>query len=159
PEERGTYFANIQVHYVGATGANRALPIGGVVRFGVQAYLLGEVASFTYVTGKKLLGASVAMNLSPAVVYEDVTAAVAVGQVLGVVDRTNLNLGDTYFSPLMLGWNRGNLHWTEIMGIYAPTGDYKRSELSPTGKNFWTFEPMVGFTYLNPKSGWEVSAL
>jgi hypothetical protein len=31
-------------------------------------------------------------------------------------------------------------------------------ELAPAGKNFWTFEPDFGFTYLNPKSGWEISS-
>src|SRR6516162_7529788 len=46
-----------------------------------------------------------------------------------------------------------------VMGIYAPTGEYRLGELAPAGKNFWTFEPLLGFTYLNPKTGWETSAL
>jgi hypothetical protein len=159
PDERGLYFADIHLQYFGAVGANQALPIGGVARFGVVAYSFGAVPTFTYVTGKKLLGGTVGMTLAPTVLYLDATAAVAAGSALATVQETNLNLGDTYVSPLTLGWNRGNLHWTGVLGFYAPTGEYQRSELAPAGKNFWTIEPLLGFTYLNPKSGWETSAL
>jgi hypothetical protein len=159
PSERGTYFANIQIQYTASAGAAQALPIGGVARFGVQAYSFGELPSFTYVTGKKVLGGTFAVNLSPSLVYGDATAAVAAGPGLAVVKDQNFNLGDTYFAPVMLGWNRGNLHYTATMGIFAPTGDWAKGQLVPTGKNFWTIEPLVGTTYLNPKSGWEFSAL
>lgn len=157
PSERGIYFANITSQYVGAAGGNRPLEIGGKVRFGVQAYMFVEAPSFTYVTGRKVLGGSLGMNLTIPVVYLDATAAVAAGPVLKTVNDTNFNLSDIYFAPVMLGWDKGNLHWMLVGGVFAPTGEWHFGQLAPAGKNFWTFEPGLGFTYLNPKSGWEVS--
>jgi hypothetical protein len=158
PSQRGLYLSNYVNQYSGAAGAGKAFEIGGVARFGVQAYAMVEMPSLTYVTGKKIGGATLAMNLSPEVIYLDTTAAVAAGPALAVKQDTNFNLGDVYFAPAMLGWQHGNTHWLGVMGVYAPTGEWQKRQLSPTGKNFWTFEPGIGVTYLNPKSGWELSS-
>jgi hypothetical protein len=128
------------------------------VRSGVLAYAFGELPAFSYMTGKKVLGGNLGMMLAPSLLYLDVTAAAAVGPLVRTVEQTNLTVGDTFFAPVALGWNKGNLHYATYLGIYAPTGEYKVGELAPSGKNFWTIEPDFGFTYLNPKSGWEISS-
>src|SRR5262245_4038158 len=54
PSQRGLYFYDFVNQYSGAAGAAKAFEIGGVARFGVQAYMTVEMPSFTYVTGKKI---------------------------------------------------------------------------------------------------------
>src|SRR5581483_2010370 len=80
------------------------------------------------------------------------------GPIVGAQQQRNFSLGDVYVAPVVLGWNYGNLHYAGYLGIFAPTGEWHVGDLAPTGKNFWTFEPGLGFTYLNPKSGWEASS-
>jgi hypothetical protein len=43
------------------------------------------------------------------------------------------------------------------LAVYAPTGDYEEGRLANTGKNFWTFGPILGLMYLGQKNGREVS--
>lgn len=157
PTGRGFYFANHQNQYVGAAGANVALPIGGKLRLGVLAYAFGEVPTVSYSTGRKVLGGTLGMTLAIPIAYLDATAAVFAGPVLRTVNDTNFRLGDIVLVPVMLGWQHGNLHWAFMGTVYVPTGDYHLGQLAPTGKNFWTFEPDFGFTYLNAKNGWELS--
>ena len=42
-------------------------------------------------------------------------------------------------------------------GIYAPTGEYELGRLANTGKNFWTYEPTLGFMYFGQENGIEAS--
>jgi hypothetical protein len=60
----------------------------------------------------------------------------------------------------MLGWtNRGgDMKSAFRLGIYIPTGDYKKGDLANVGKNYWTFEPMVTLSCLSSKTGLELSA-
>ena len=39
-----------------------------------------------------------------------------------------------------------------------PTGVYDIQRVANTGLNYWTFDPEFGFTYLNSKTGWDLSA-
>jgi hypothetical protein len=109
-------------------------------------------------TGSKLLGADWGVALAAPSTYMDVTKVSVAGPLVGVQQATNFNLGDVYFAPLVLGWHHGYFHYSGWMGCFAPTGEWHVGDLAPTGKNFWTFEPGLGVTYLNPKNGWEVSS-
>lgn len=157
PPERGFYYTNYQTYYEGSVLATKSLPIGGLVRNGVKTVLFGEILNPLYVTGAKVLGGTLAATVVVPFIYLDNTALSSTGSSLSITEDTNFNLGDIYVAPVVLGWDRGNFHWNVMGGIYAPVGEWKFGQLSPTGKNYWTFEPATGFTYLNPKSGWEIS--
>ena len=44
-----------------------------------------------------------------------------------------------------------------LMPIYAPTGGYVLGRLGNPGLNYWTFDPIVGAAYGNPKSGFNAA--
>jgi hypothetical protein len=44
------------------------------------------------------------------------------------------------------------------LGLYAPSGNYQVGRLANTGKNFWTFEPVLGLRYFGQKNGLEATA-
>ncbi len=69
-------------------------------------------------------------------------------------------IGDILFYPFMIGWTglNGDLKSDFRFGIYAPTGDYDKGKLANVGKNYWTFEPAVYFSYISSKIGLELSA-
>jgi hypothetical protein len=157
PPERGFYFNDLNYLYTGTFGQQADLPIGGRVVAGFKGTLYANAPTVTWVPGKKLLGATVGTTLAVPLVHVDAAAVVALPGAAGIVRESNFNIGDIYFAPLMLGWNRGDHHVLATAGIYAPTGEYRTGFIAPSGKNFWTVEPTLAYTYLNPKSGLEFS--
>ena len=81
------------------------------------------------------------------------------------VDDDTSGIGDLSFTGL-LGWTKGNLHYSAAFTIYTPTGDYDTASIDiasrsvdavSVGKNVWSFQPTFAATYLNPETGFEVS--
>ncbi len=72
------------------------------------------------------------------------------------VDHTAF--GDVYFIPLMLNWTLGeDMHLTLYEGISAPTGSYSINDLYPIGRNYWSFDTNVAFTWFIPEYSLDVS--
>jgi hypothetical protein len=67
-------------------------------------------------------------------------------------------LGDATFVPVLLAWKSGDWQYDFLMPIYAPTGSYELGRLGNTGLNYWTFDPIGGFSYNNAKSGFNAAA-
>jgi hypothetical protein len=66
-------------------------------------------------------------------------------------------ISDMILIPFWLGWNKGDFKWATQLNIYAPTGEYNAGQLANVGLNYWTFEPLVSFSYLSKKIGLEFS--
>jgi len=67
-------------------------------------------------------------------------------------------LGDMVIMPLMLNYKfTPDFSMNFRVAVYAPTGAYNASDLANTGKNFWTFEPVLALMYFGQKNGFEAS--
>ncbi len=66
-------------------------------------------------------------------------------------------LGDVTIVPVLLAWKSGDWQYDFLMPIYAPTGSYELGRLGNTGLNYWTFDPIGGFSYNNAKSGFNAA--
>jgi hypothetical protein len=66
-------------------------------------------------------------------------------------------ISDMILIPFWLSWNKGDFKWGTQLNIYAPTGEYNTGQLANVGLNYWTFEPMVSFSYLSKKIGLEIT--
>jgi hypothetical protein len=64
---------------------------------------------------------------------------------------------DVALNPFIIGWHAGNFHWNVTTTMFMPAGNYDKSRIANTGRNAWALSPQFGLTYLDPKSGWEVS--
>jgi hypothetical protein len=67
-------------------------------------------------------------------------------------------LGDLTVVPVMLAWKSGDWQYDFLMPVYAPTGSYQVGRLGNPGLNYWTVDPIVGYSYNNPKSGFNAAA-
>ncbi len=141
----GTYFINYFNYYRATTfkdkDGNSAMP-----KFDLNAYV--DVLRFVHVTPYKLFGANWAVHTLIPLVYTDVDAT------SGKDNRSGL--GDIIIDPFILGWHFKNFHVTTGLDIFLPTGSYDKNRLSNTSRNYWTFEPVLGLTYL-ADNGFEVS--
>lgn len=66
--------------------------------------------------------------------------------------------GDLFFQPT-LRWNHG-VHNTMVYGMFnLPVGAYDPSRLVNLGLGHYAIDAGAGYTYFNPQSGWEFSAV
>jgi len=141
----GTYFKNYLTYYT-ASKLNDNNGNDLVVNFDLK--VAADVLRFIHVTNYKILGANWAVHTLIPLVYQDVK--------LGSNKDNRSGLGDIIVDPIILGWHSKNFHVTAGIDIYIPSGSYDKEHLANIGRNYWTFEPILGVTYLSDK-GFELS--
>jgi hypothetical protein len=113
-----------------------------------------DVLRFLYVTKQKIFGGYWGVHMFIPIMNQDVTATTP----LGVKSDTQTGLGDIIVDPFILSWHFSkNFHLATGVDIYMPTGRYDKDDMANTSRNYWTFEPIVAFTYLSD-FGLEVSS-
>jgi hypothetical protein len=160
PGKPGLAVANYFNYYDASAGINKQLPFGGLVTAGIDATAYADTVMALYQTPLKLLGGYYAVAVAIPYVWMEVKGSVTTGGgTLRVRDTAN-GIGDIMLYPFMLGWTglKGDLKYDARLGIYAPTGNYKKGKLANVGKNYWTFEPAVSVSYISSKIGLELTA-
>jgi hypothetical protein len=160
PGKPGLAVANYFNFYDASAGISKQLPFGGLVTAGIDATAYSDTVVALYQTPVKLLGGYYAVGVAIPYVWVEVKGNVTTGGgTLKVRDTAN-GIGDITLYPFMLGWTalNGDLKYDARLGIYAPTGSYKKGRLANVGKNYWTFEPAVSLSYISSKIGLELSA-
>ncbi|MGO8738884.1 SphA family protein [Rhodoblastus sp.] len=152
------------LNYLGSASAERPIPFAGVAAAGAKADVWGAGLTLLWRPPIDLGGKwSYAMSMTIPYLSSDISAnAVAsLGNGLsGSIARERMvdAIGDIIVMPLMLNYNfNRDFNANFRVGIYTPTGSYQLGSLSNTGKNFWTFEPVLGFVYFGQQNGIEVS--
>ena len=142
----GTYFKNYLTYYRATTlKDNNGNDLVGDFKLSV----LADVLRLVHVTNVQVFGANWALHAFLPLAYQDVKFSGATDDRYGV--------GDIIVDPIILGWHSGNFHVTAGLDIYIPVGSYNKDRLANIGRNYWTFEPVLGMTYLSD-GGFEISA-
>jgi len=161
PGKPGLAIASYFNFYDGSASLGVPLPLGGSIAAGINATAYSDTILALYQTPLKLLGGYYAVGAAIPYVWLKVKGQVTgpLGNTINVRDRAN-GIGDITLYPFMLGWTalNGDLKYDVRFGVYAPTGDYDKGKLANVGKNYWTFEPAVSFSYISSKIGLELSA-
>jgi hypothetical protein len=142
----GTYLLNYSNYYTAdelRDGSGNRVPLN----FKLEAF--ANVTRVVHVTGKTFLGASYATQILVPLVDLSVD--------VGGQHQSRSGLGDITVTPAVLGWHRGNWHTVLATDIFLPTGRYDRQALANPGRNYYTIEPVLAVSYLQPK-GWDISA-
>jgi hypothetical protein len=74
------------------------------------------------------------------------------------IESSVSGVGDLTVVPVLLGWKSDDWQYDFLMPVYAPTGSYEVGRLGNPGLNYWTFDPIGGFSYNNAKSGFNAAA-
>ncbi len=157
PAAPGIAYANFPVFYEGAVGTGRSLELGGQVATNVRATIWGDTSVLLLQTPWELLGGKYATGIVIPYLSVDVKGSVQAGPLSRNAHDSASGIADLQFFPLMLVWNAGDLKWGGNFGVYAPTGGYTTGKLANTGKNYWTFEPALNFSYLSTTNGRELT--
>ncbi|MGV1013454.1 MAG: SphA family protein [Methyloceanibacter sp.] len=142
----------------------------GRIGLDVEQEMRATLLGMSYVTPWKILGGTYAVAALPTMVAMDVDVGLSVPSFTGPRGRTfgpfeinrgdtNLAIGDTAFSPIILGWHSGKFNWSTSLFFLAPTGDYSTRQLANTSLNHWAVMPQIAATYFDPATGWQASGM
>jgi len=143
----GTYFINYFTHY----SADRLNDNSGKNLVpGFRLNVTADVLRLIHITDKQILGGFWGVHLFLPIMNVDV-------KVPGRGEDSKTGLGDIIIDPFVLSWHGKNWHAATGLDIYIPTGSYDKLDMANTGRNYWTFEPIIAGTYVSD-SGYELSA-
>ena len=162
PSAPGLYMGNWFLDYAnGKFGGNRELPLGGIFAVGVTANMQAEVPFLVYAYPWRPAKITFSTGAYPSWIWERI-------KVDATFSRNNLQLsagreqsvngfGDIMFSPVMGSWTNGDVTVGGLFNVWADTGNYSKGQLANPGLGYWTFEPMLAFSWLSKKLGTELT--
>lgn len=156
--EPGFYMRNDLYWYQGNATIMR---VSGRMEVDLRCRTILDLASGTYVTPWKILGANYAVGAIWAAVGNSFLKGHLTAGLLSLSQESSYTgVSDLIVTPLILGWHLGQFHIITLGNLYAPVGAYNASRRVNTGLNRWALEPNVGITWLRPQTKYpqEVSA-
>jgi hypothetical protein len=160
PAEPGLYLGNYFLNYGnGKFGGNKELPLGGVFAAGVTANVQAEAPLGIFAFPWQPAGFTFATGIAPSWVWTDVKVSASFDrnnvQLSGARQQSASGFGDIQVMPIMAVWTNGDFHVGGIFNVWAPSGNYNSGQLANPGLGYWTFEPMLAFSWLSTKFGTE----
>jgi hypothetical protein len=156
PGKPGLVIANAFTYYYGS--ATPPIDFAGDTVINASATLYADSLFALYETPLRILGGNYAVATIIPYVWLTVDGDVRHGPLNPKVSSSTDGLGDIMLYPFILGWtNSMDMKYDVRLGIYAPTGGYEKGRLANAGRNYWTFEPAVSFSWLSTKIGTEVT--
>jgi len=108
---------------------------------------VANASRFIYSSKRNILGGNLVLHTIIPVVNLHVSA--------GGAGQSKTGLGDI-FAGAVVAWHTKNLHWMVGMDVVMPTGSYDVNDMVNPGRNYWSYNPVAGVTYLSD-GGWEAS--
>ncbi|HEX4973612.1 MAG TPA: transporter [Steroidobacteraceae bacterium] len=163
PQTPGWSFGVIYYHTQASADADKAFQLGSQLRLGVDATGDLTVLAPTYVFANPLLGGQASAGLGVAAGYVQGNAdAILTGpggnQVSGSLRDDRWGFGDLY-PNVSLRWNQGVHSTTVVLSGDIPVGAYDADRLANLGIGHAAIDGSFGYTYFNPQTGYEFSAL
>ena len=160
----GTYFT-IDVFTLDSTAP--FLPINGLVLSEVTSSATVTKLNFTHSFQSSLWGGQPYITLTIPYVSGNLSFAGELknGYSGGFSDDQS-GMGDITITPA-IGYHSGKNHWVYAASVFVPTGYYepatfdipaRQASVLSFGKNRWAITPTVAYTYLDMKTGLELSA-
>jgi hypothetical protein len=142
----GNYFLNYLTYY---TADDFTDGKGHTLIPDFKVSVEADVLRFIHVSNTKIFGGYWGMHAFVPLMNVDISA-------FGTDDNKS-GLGDIIVDPFILSWHSKNWHVATGLDIFMPTGAYDKVDIANLSRNYWTFEPIVGVTYVSD-NGFDVSA-
>jgi len=145
----GFMYSNALLIYSRSTLRDRN---GNVTARGNNSVVL-DMNSIIWVSKKEILGGAKFSMSATLPIASNSLANDATGPISGAS-----GLGDQYYQPFILGWNKERFAVRAIYGFLAPTGRYHAGANNNTGNGYWTHVAASGQTvYLNKSKRTNIS--
>jgi len=155
PTTPGWFFKPMYINYRGDTTAKLPTAVGIVANAEATTNTIALGGGYGF--EQKVLGAHYGVAAFVPYSWVDISAeTAAIGGKR--IQNSVSGIGDVTIVPVLMAWKSGDVQYDYLLPIYAPTGSYKVGRLGNTGLNYWTFDPIVGASYNNAKSGFNAAA-
>jgi hypothetical protein len=160
PTQPGFYIGNSFLDYGnGEFSASRQLPLNGILAAGLTVNSQTESPSVSYAYPFSLYNITFSSGIAPSYVWMDVKATATFDRngnpISGSKEQSASGVGDLELTPIMAAWTNGDFIVGGIFNVYAPTGNFDTDSLASPGLGYWTFEPMLAFSWFSSKIGTE----
>ncbi len=154
PPSPGNYMLSTSIHYRSMT-LSPLLP--NQVDEKIKAETFAELVRGFWVSNETILGAKVLMGFRAIALDVNVEADIntPIGP-LQIKDR-NSGFGDLAVIPLSLYWQFGDLYINLYEVISIPVGQFDKNRFANIALNHWSFDTVLGITWLDQKTGIELS--
>jgi hypothetical protein len=143
-------------------------PVNLSVDLNAQIKGTADVVAFgpTYVFATPVFGGQFAITALGIIGHQqaniDATLTGALGPIgfatVGSISDSRTAFGDVFLQPT-LRWNQGVNNYMIYGMMNLPVGAYDSSRLANLGLGHWSIDGGGGYTYFDPKTGWEFSAV
>ncbi len=154
--EPGTFFNNWLSYYHNTFSPN--VP-GLPADLDYKSDSLVDAAGIIHVPKTKVFGGHIGVAAFLPLIYTEVTETVSAPGFRQRTSQSRFGFGDAYLVPAGMLWNFGDFNFLTYQGVIVPTGEYNKDRLLSTGRNYWSFDTNIGFTWLDQRGGHEVSAM
>ena len=139
----GFTYSNVLLIYSRSSMRDRN---GNVTATGSNSVIL-DMNSLIWVSKKEILGGAKFSMSATLPIAKNSLANDATGPISGAS-----GLGDQYYQPFILGWNKKRFGIRAIYGFLAPTGRYRAGANNNVGNGYWTHVIASGQTFYLDKS-------
>ena len=130
----------------------------GAIEVGTDLQFLMNFTTLVYKPEIEVFGAQYALGVFlPLMLDLNLDASLSIGDRVVSASDSTTGLGDIVLIPLLLYWNKGNIHTNFGLSVITPTGDYDTENLINNGLNYWSFDTNFALTYLKPETGRDFS--
>jgi hypothetical protein len=120
----------------------------------------GDLLKIAYISDTTIFGGRFNAGVAiPAIVGSSATINIAGLPSRSAADDDVSGLGDIYVTPAALGWNWDRHHLNASMNFIAPTGEYEDARVINPGRNYWSLDPTLNYTWLHSERGHEVTVV
>ncbi len=160
PSEPGLYAGDYFLDYGdGEFGGGKQLPLGINFAAGAKVNIQANSAFLLYAYPWQPANFTFSTGIYPSWVWEQVKVTASFDrnghQISGSRSQSVNGFGDMEVSPIMACWTNGDFHVGGMFNFWAPSGNYNANQLANPGLGYWTFEPMLAFSWLSSKWGTE----
>ena len=150
----GGYLRNDVIYHDAGIGPR---PINGGFDSGFDQKLWMDRLTMAFFTDAGASGASFGIEVQIPYVFDLTVGQRPGGPAFDSFDSPrDQAMGDPVIKP-QLAWGSGPHHTRLSLGIVAPWGTVDESSMLSVGRDYWSFDPSVSYTYLGD-SGWDLSA-
>jgi hypothetical protein len=133
-------------------------PIGNKLYRDVEQRVWMDSLKFSLRTDREVFGARYGAELTvPIMLYGFTDGFLRTGAVERRHHNDRTGLADLFLLPLQLNWRWLDHHLTFSQGVHIPTGSYDRDRLINLGRNYWSFDSNITYSWFPEARGYEAT--
>ena len=150
---QGFYLRNDVLYFQGNINA---VTLGDRIYSSASQDIWVDTVKGIYLAKSGVLGGRLGFVVSLPIVLNAKVAGQLVEPFEGEASGSRSGISDPSLTAFN-NWSSGNHHVSTGLTVFLPLGAYDEDRIVNLGRNYWSFDPLVTYTWLHPKRGHEVS--